>query len=294
MLDSIINDMRIIRLMYQEEYPMNDLLDTIKKHIQENIDILERSFELEYQQSLDTNRLLHSFDLNSDNKVGIIDAPFTNEYGKVANNYVPYGIVGVVVKNDISFYQYASIISLLIQTKNSIILEPFHKMGTINILIEMINSILLQIQGIPRIEINTSGETLKENRLLDLLLFIGSKNEYRTISTFCHKLYYGIGDYELILDKEIDSHLIEEAKKRNVILIDKDKEEDFYSRFNASSSNYCTAIMTDSKEEARKFIANVKASYVFVNALPTLVDDINIDINDLIYKKSTLIGGNHL
>ena len=47
--------------------------------------------------------------------------------------------------------------------------------------------------------------------------------------------------------------------------------------------------MTDSKQVAKEFVSNVKSSYLLVNVIPTIQDDINIDINDLIYKKSTLI-----
>ena len=47
--------------------------------------------------------------------------------------------------------------------------------------------------------------------------------------------------------------------------------------------------MSDNKEEVRKFISDVKSSYLLVNIIPTIQDDINIDVNDLLYKKSTLI-----
>lgn len=289
MLDSIIDNMRSNRLSYNEEYNIEELVDTIKKHLKDNIDILQKSYEYEYNQPLNVDKLINSFDYIKNNKLGIIDAPFKNEFGKVANNYVPYGIVGVVVKNDISLYNYASILNLLIQTNNSILLEPYKNMGTVNILIELLNQVITQINGINKIIINTTNELLKQNNNLDLLLFIGSKNEFNNIKTRCVKKYYGIGNYELIIDKMIDSNLVKESRKKNVVVIDKDNTRDFYNSFNFSSSNYCTAIMSDNKEEIRKFIANVKSSFLLINILPTLQDEINISIEDLMYKKTTLI-----
>ena len=87
----------------------------------------------------------------------------------------------------------------------------------------------------------------------------------------------------------LDPNLIDEARKRNVVIIEKNNAKDFYNKFNISSSNYCTAIMSDNKEEVRRFISNVKSSYLLVNIIPTIQDEINIDIDDLLYKKSTLI-----
>lgn len=289
MLDSIIDKMRLNRLSYNEEYNIEELVDTIKKHLKNNIDILQKSYEYEYKQSLNIDKLISSFDYIKNNKIGIIDSPFRNEFGKVANNYVPYGIVGVIVKNDISLYNYASILNLLIQTNNSVILEPYKNMGTVNILVEMINQVIPQINGINKIIINSTNELLQQNNNIDLLLFIGSKNEFSNIQIQCDKKYYGIGNYELIIDKMLDPNLIDEARKRNVVIIEKNNTKDFYNKFNISSSNYCTAIMSDNKEEVRRFISNVKSSYLLVNIIPTIQDEINIDIDDLLYKKSTLI-----
>ena len=222
------------RLSYNEEYNIEALVDTIKKHLKTNIDILQKSYEYEYNQSLNVDKLISSFDYIKNNKVGIIDSPFRNEFGKVANNYVPYGIVGVVVKNDISLYNYASILNLLIQTNNSIILEPYKNMGTVNILVEMLNQVITQINGINKIVINSTNELLQQNNNIDLLLFIGNKNDFNNIKIRCDKKYYGIGNYELILDKMIDTNLVNEARKRNVVIIEKNNTRDFYSNFNLS------------------------------------------------------------
>ena len=289
MLDSIIDKMRLNRLSYNEEYNVEELVETIKKHLKSNIDILQKSYEYEYKQSLNIDKLISSFNYIKNNKIGIIDNPFKNEFGKVANNYVPYGIVGVVVKNDISLYNYASILNLLIQTNNSVIFEPYKNMGTVNILIEMLNQVITQINGINKIIINSTNELLQQNNNIDLLLFIGNKNEFNNIHIKCDKKYYGIGNYELIIDKMLDISLVNEARKRNVLIIEKNNNKDFYNTFNSFSSNYCTAIMSDNKEEVRKFISNVKSSYLLVNIIPTIQDEINIDVNDLLYKKSTLI-----
>ena len=289
MLNDIINKMRINRLSDNEEYSTEELMNTIKKHLKTNIDLLEKSYEYEYKEILDNNKLINSFDYIKDNKTGIIDSAFKNSYGKVVNNYAPYGIVGLAIKKDISLYNYASILNLLIQTNNSIIIEPYRKMGTVNILIELLNQIITQISGKNKITINETNELLRDNNNIDLLLFVGYKDDFNTINSKVNKKYYGIGNYELIVDKAIDEKLIEDARYKNVKIIEKNNDEDFYTKFNIENSNYCTAIMTDSKQVASEFVSNVKSSYLLVNVIPTIQDDINIDINDLIYKKSTLI-----
>ena len=289
MLNEKIRKMKDNRLLNNEEYNTKDLMETIKKHLKENIDILQRSYEYEYKEKLDVERLLHSFNYIENNKVGAIEPIFRNEYGKISKSYVPYGVVGVVIKNDLTLYQQAEIINLLIQTKNSIIIEPYRKIGTLNILIEMINQIITQVNGYNEIVINGSEEKLQNNNNLDLMLFIGEKEEFRRLTNICEKKYCGIGNYELIIDKEIDKNLIEEAKKQGIKIIYKDDNPNFFSEFNYIGSNYCTGFMSDSKEEVRKFINNIKSSYILINAIPTLQDDINITIDDVVYKKSTLL-----
>jgi len=289
MLNNIINNMKNVRLSSHEEYERKELLESIRKHLNDNIDILEESFQYEYKNPLDKKRLMESFDYIEDNKIGIIDSIYKNDFGRVSNNYVPYGVVGVVIRNDISLYNYAAILNVLIQSNNSIVIELYRNMGTVNILIEMLNQVIDQVDGINKIMINKTGEELIRCTNLDLLLFIGDKSDFKKINISCEKKYYGIGNYELIIDKELDKNLIEEAQKRKVKIVNKTKNEDFYDVFNDSNSNYCTGFMSDNKNEIRKFIANTKSTYLIVNAIPTLQDEINIDINDLMYKKSTLI-----
>ena len=78
MLDSIIDKMRLNRLSYNEEYNIEELVDTIKKHLKNNIDILQKSYEYEYKQSLNVDKLISSFDYIKNNKIGIVDSPFRN------------------------------------------------------------------------------------------------------------------------------------------------------------------------------------------------------------------------
>ena len=292
MLNKIINKMKKNRLAADEEYEMRDIMETIITNLKDNADIFQQSYKYEYNQTLDIDKLLNTFKYIPDNKIGIIGSPYKNEYGKVANNYVPYGIVGLVIENDIGLYNILAILNLLIQTKNSVIIQPFGKMATLGLIVKIIDRTITQINGVNEIIFNTTEESLKENNNIDLLLFIGNKTDYFNLKTTCEKKYFGIGNYELIVDKNLDNNLIIEARKRHVSIFDKTDDDNFYDYFNKISSNYCTALMTDSKKEARKFIASVKSSNVIVNAMPTLQSEINITIDDLMYKKSTLVWEN--
>ena len=121
------------------------------------------------------------------------------------------------------------------------------------------------------------------------MLFIGSKEEFNGLNNTCLKRYYGIGNYELIVDKKIDKELISVAEKNNVKIINKNDDKYFYNNFNKESSNYCVGLMTDSKKEASVFLNSVKASFLLVNMLPTLESRINISYYDLVYRKSSIV-----
>ena len=188
MLDSVISNMKE-NMLLKEEYSINDLIKTIKKHIEDNKDLLIESYSHEYNEELDIDKLLSCFDVIKNNNIGIIDTPYKNEEGLVSNNYVPYGVVGLVIRNDLSFYNLADIINVIIQSNNSLIVEPYRKIGTFNILLLLISQILTEINGINEMVVNDTNELLQNNNL-DLLLYIGDKTEFNRITSLSPKKYY--------------------------------------------------------------------------------------------------------
>ena len=282
MLDSLITKMRI-KVLDKKSYEIDVVIETIKNNIEDNFDLLEKSYEHEYNEKLNKNELLKCFDIVYDDKD---ELGYKNEFGYVSNYYSPYGIVGIDIKNDITLYNLANILSLIIQSKNSCIVNLYRQMGTQNVLIELINQCLEEFDGINKIELFDDLDTYDN---LDLLVYIGNKEEFNKIKSNCNKRFYGIGKYELIVQSELDTKLLNEAKKQNVVITYKDDDLDFYNKYNRISNNYCVSIMTNDKKEAKVFLDNIKSSYSMVNIIPTLEKRINISYYDLVYKKSNII-----
>ena len=262
------------------DYDSKFLIELIKTNILNNMDILNESYLHEYNDTLDKNRFINCFDF-----VNVEEETYKNELGLVSNTYSPYGVVGLIIKNNISLYNLASILCLIIQSKNSLIIELNKAIGTSNILIEIINKVL-KSQKLNEIIISNN---ISKSNNFDLLLFIGSKEEFNSLNNTCLKRYYGIGNYELIVDKIIDKELISVAEKNNVKIINKNDDKYFYNNFNKESSNYCVGLMTDSKKEASVFLNSVKASFLLVNMIPTVESRINISYYDLVYRKSSIV-----
>ena len=279
MLDNIVNTIKYNRMKY-DSYDVDELINDIKKHLNDNIDLLEESFNHEYKSKLDKKILLDCF-----NKIDVLNEEYKNDIGLVSNIYSPYGVVGLIIKNDISLYNIASIINLIVQSRNSLIIELYKEIGTPNILIELVNQVLEEY----KIDIIRIETYIEECNNLDLLLYIGNKEEYKKINKDYPIKYYGIGNYELIVDSEFDLKLINEALKRNVKISYMNKDDFFFRQYNETSSNYCVSLVTENKETARKFLREIKASFLLVNILPTLEKRINIDFNDLVFKKSMII-----
>ncbi|MBR4178361.1 MAG: hypothetical protein IKR57_03325 [Bacilli bacterium] len=279
MLEEKINSMKEKRLKV-DSYDVKDVMSDIVSNIKNNIDTLKKTFNQEYEEELDVNMLFNSFDL-----VDFYTEIYKNDFGLVTNSFSPYGLIGLIVDNEISIYNLANILSLIIQSRNSIILELKKSKKSLILLISMINKVLNEKRIVP-IETN---KYLSNMNTYDLLIFIGDKDKFNRLNNTCEKKYYGIGNYELIIDTELDKKLIETAKKKNVLITYKTKDDRFYTNFSRISSNYCVSLMTDSKEEARVFFRDMKASFLLVNIIPTLEKRINIRFEDLIYQKSCIV-----
>lgn len=285
-LNEIIKQMNDKILNCNVEEEIDDILDDIKTHLFQNFDLIEDAYYHDTNDNIDKDLLIDKFNIAEKNHYGIIGMAYKNEYGMVANNFVPYGVVGLIIKNNISIYNITEIISLIIQTRNSLIIECNTFSTTMLVLIELINQILEETERFNKIYmINENIEKIDDDTNVDLILYIGQKDAFNKLNNPCLKKYFGIGNYELYIDEELDNDLIEEAKKQNVKII-KDLS---FEELNIAGSNYATSLLSSNTKMIRLFINKVKSRFLLINMLPTLEDRISISPSDLLYEKATII-----
>ena len=113
-------------------------------------------------------------------------------------------------------------------------------------------------------------------------------------------IYSGCGNYELYIENNMDDELVKKANSKGNIKVYSKKGVGYgqevngineaIARINDSGNEYGVGIITESRESAKKFVNEIKARNVFVNALPTLMDDkLNITLKNVMYHKSVLI-----
>ena len=284
MIENLIKQMRENSLRPKEEVSIKDLFKTICKSFALNKEILNQSLIEESGQELDMASIQNIFTRQSLNKYGNVNAPFINNYGRVSENMVPYGIVGVMIERKIRMKNHLEIIKTCLETHNSLIIKPFFQSQTLTLFVTIINDVLKQTVDFNEIVL-TDANLEKEN--IDLLIYIGDKTYFKKIDFKGEKIFLGIGQYELFVDEIIDEKMIEFARNNGVkIFYGKDKS---FDELNQNGANYCSAIMSSNKERIREFISSVKSSYVLVNMSPTLVDNSNLFPEQLLKRKTTII-----
>ncbi len=276
--------MKINSLRPKEEISIDDIFKSIRESFEKNKEIASQSLLYESGQELDINSLQQIFVKSSLNCYGNTSSPFINDYGRVSENMVPYGVVGVQVNKRISLNNYCEIIKVCLETRNSIIIKPYSRSQTLEILVQLINDVLKQTMDFNEIVLT---DVSLENETVDLLVYVGEKALFNKLAFKGEKIFLGIGQYELFVDEVIDEKMLDFAKANGIKIFYKDKNT--FDEVNEIGANYCTAIMSGNKEQIRKFITEIKSSYVLVNMSPTLVDNANIYPEQLLKRKTTII-----
>ena len=203
MIENLIKQMRENSLRPKEEVSIKDLFKTICKSFALNKEILNQSLIEESGQELDMASIQNIFTRQSLNKYGNVNAPFINNYGRVSENMVPYGIVGVMIERKISLKNHLEIIKTCLETHNSLIIKPFFQSQTLTLFVTIINDVLKQTVDFNEIVL-TDANLEKEN--IDLLIYIGDKTYFKKIDFKGEKIFLGIGQYELFVDEIIDGN----------------------------------------------------------------------------------------
>ncbi len=281
-----ITEMRKLSLRPKEEIEIKNVFATILASFKANKKLIDKVFLTEVGANFNLKQATEIFVPSANNSYGIVEKPFINNYGRVAENMTPYGIVGLKVDRKIMFKNYLEIIKVCLETRNSLIIQPNKMNAALDCIITIINDVLAQTVDFCKIVLTTNDI---ENEDIDLLLYIGNKEKFNTFKN--EKIYIGVGRYELVVDSVIDENLIEHCKQAGVKIYNLD--ETTYDKLNAEGNNYCTAIMSSNKETIREFLTRTKSSFLLVNISPTMINDVNLFPEQLLKRKKTLIFEQH-
>lgn len=279
-----------------------EIIEDIKKYVENNFELLKQAYRIDKKDELSLEKLMLQFGISEIEK----SEAFKNEYGKVGNMMVPYGILGVI--SDCDVYNILRIIVLGIQTKNGLIINITDNVGTNFILIDGVKKVLEKYELSNLIEIynNKAGENLEENEKINGIIYIGKKANADRMKILTTKplIYSGCGNYELYIEDNLDDELMEKIKDNKKFKIysnigigigqEVKSKEEAMIRISETGNGYAVGIITSDRESAKEFVDKINAKNVFVNALPSLVND-NLDIaaQDLMYKKSVLVYDNY-
>ena len=284
MLKKTIVKLRQNLLRPKEEYPIENIFKTIKIVLAQNKNILNKCSQHDCGRDFDVASAQEIFTPSALNNYGNTSSPFINEYGRVSENMVPFGIVGLQVEGKMSLNNYLEIIKVCLETRNTLIIKPFTQSKTLEVAINLINNILKQTVDFNEIVLTEESLLIDE---IDLLIFVGEKTKFKNLNFKNDKIFLGVGQYELYVDEVIDEKMINFAKNNGIKIYK--RKEGVYDEINENGANYCTAIMSGNKERIREFITNIKSSYVLVNMSPALVDNVNLFPEQLLKRKTTII-----
>ena len=283
-----IEELRRRSLLPKYEIDIKEAFDLITKNIIDNLDVINEMYKVEYGLTLSKEDIKTIFEIPKGNNYGNLDEPFVNNFGRVSTNMTAYGIVGLVVNYSITLNQYLEIVKVCLATRNNLIINPYLENKTLELFVRVINKALDLIPGFNDIVVTDQG-LIYEN--LDLLLYIGRKGTFEALSCECEKIYIGVNQYELYVHEVLDQKLIDYCKEKGVKIYYDNDHLDVYHAINNQGGNYCSAIMTSSKEKSREFIQNVKSSHILVNMSPLLITSVNLYPEQLLKRKTTIIHG---
>ena len=143
MIKDVIVDLKKSMLEPKEEYKIKDLFMVIEKSIQNNFDLINKAYLYDTGSNLPKNSITGVFIPSKGNQYGNLSMPFMNSYGRVSENMVPYGVVGLIIERQISLTNYLEIIKVCIETRNSLIIKPFKQSEALKSIIEIINDIMI-------------------------------------------------------------------------------------------------------------------------------------------------------
>lgn len=287
------------------------ILKELQKRLQENLDLLIDAYQLdkegidqeetiqerEREEEIFLKKLNRQFEVEE-----MIPAEvFRNEFGKVSHLSVPYGVLGVISNCEI--FSILRLIILAILTRNGLVIRVNQNPGTNFLWIQNVKAILRKYQIEDLIALYATQEKvekLEETEIIDGLIYIGKKVNVERLKLSTNKpiIYSGCGNYEVYVEDDLNHELIQKLQMNSNVKIyskagigigqEVKNLEEAILRIQETGNEYAVGIFTESRENAKIFVEQIKAKNIFVNASPTLVEDLEIKKEDLLYQKSIL------
>ena len=276
--------------------PKEELKKEIEAYLQKNTDLLTKAYMMDSHEELSIGTMMSQLEIEEMKP----SESFKNEFGKVTNVNVPYGVLAFI--SDSNPYHVLRMIVLALESKNGMVIHITHNVGTNYLLVEGIKDILhvYGIENLIELYNNNADEKIEENEEIDAFVYIGKKLNAERFKVACTKpvIYSGCGQYELYVEDLLDNELVQRiSQNASVKIYSKGLEigqkvksmEEAIARIDETGNGYSVGIITKEREHAKEFVDRVKARNVFVNSSPTLINSLDISIKDLMYPKSVLV-----
>ncbi len=218
------------------------------------------------------------------------------------------GIGNVLVINDGNTYIIIEMILRNIIAGNPcIFINKGYMFGTNELIIKLLNDLLtsFNLANLIQLFVADNYDIIYKNFAnIDLIIGIVKREEQNQIlkNSLCPVLLSGMENFEIYLDDDLFPELILNSLKINSQIILYVKEyldyaceqilvadlDEAIARINYEGSHYSTAIFTKTKENAAKFISEVKSKQVVVNTSPLIERLLDIKEEDLVIEKTII------
>lgn len=289
----------------------NAALNDIYEMLDKNEDALKACYEIDKEdmakkEPLIIKRMLDSVKLAIDYKFEDTQIHEMIDERRILEFKQNLGVIGVFYNGDV--YTTIELITKALKTNNAIMLNIGINdyIGTNNLLVKSIKEIL-ENNNKPSglVEINFSENDELANEDFDQVIVIGNKARQVKINAFnLNTIKSGYGHNEIYIDdlenesfineilSKVDNELriyVKEGLNTSIKGIPVAGFEDAIKHINTEGAGYASAIFTNNSENQRAFMKRVRSKYAFINASPTIARELDIDIEDLYYKKLGMV-----
>jgi len=294
----------------------NKLIENFQKSIMLNYALLNETNEIDLENNngynLDKsiiekiiNRYLNMIPLINEERESII----TKNNLLTSKIYSSLGIIHVIF--DGNTYTMLELILLGILTHNTIIFSSNGYMhGTNNLLINLIQTILEKENYQKEMfqhSFTIRPEDFFDNfKTINKTIIIGNADFQNKYKKLCANsmLVSGYNNYDIYIDDlehietinkiinqnhNIDIYVKSELGLNNDNMVLVEDIDEAITQINFNGSGYSSSIFTKNNNNAAKFIKNIDSKNVFVNASPTLEQQLDIKQEDLLKEKNIIL-----
>ena len=207
-----------------------------------------------------------------------------------------FGNIGVMYNGD-PYITLKLLISSL-RTHNNIVFFTNNFKHLNDLLIESLNLCCKEMKYTERISNlqnnYTKNDFIKMQNCFNLLVYVGSKREYQSVSKKLNipSIYRGYGYIDIFIEDksfketllDIDDYAYENGIKINYFTgTDIDDTIDYINKYNL---NDCFAVFTKKSDLAYTFLNKIKSKNIFINSNPFKNYEFELNENQLVYTKN--------